>query len=74
MSISRIAPVSDVVIYSEYGDLSNFSTPTQMLAFAGIEPNTNNIGTRLHRVAIIYIANKLVKNIYTLERKIGNRL
>ena len=48
MSIPGIGPISAAVIYSEYGDLSNFSTPAQMLAFAGIEPGINESGTESH--------------------------
>lgn len=48
MSIPGIGPISAAVIYSEYGDLSNFSNPGQMLAFAGIEPGINESGTESH--------------------------
>lgn len=48
MSVPGIGPISAAVIYSEYGDLSNFSTPAQMLAFAGIEPGINQSGTGSH--------------------------
>ena len=48
MSIPGIGPLSAAVIYSEYGDISNFSNPGQMLAFAGIEPGINDSGTEAH--------------------------
>ncbi len=48
MSIPGIGPLSAAVIYSEYGDISNFSNPGQMLAFAGIEPGINESGTESH--------------------------
>ena len=48
MSVPGIGPISAAVIYSEYGDISNFSTPAQMLAFAGIEPGINDSGTESH--------------------------
>lgn len=48
MSVPGIGPISAAVIYSEYGDLSNFSTPAQMLAFAGIELGINESGTESH--------------------------
>lgn len=48
MSIPGIGPLSAAVIYSEYGDVSNFSNPDQMLAFAGIEPGVNQSGTESH--------------------------
>ncbi len=48
MSVPGIGPISAAVIYSEYGDISNFSTPAQMLAFAGIEPGINESGTESH--------------------------
>lgn len=48
MYIPGIGPLSAAVIYSEYGDISNFSNPSQMLAFAGIEPGINDSGTESH--------------------------
>jgi transposase len=48
MSVPGIGSLSASVIYSEYGDISNFSTPAQMLAFAGIEPGVNDSGTESH--------------------------
>ena len=48
MSIPGIGPLSAAVIYSEYGDISNFSKPSQMLAFAGIEPSVSDSGTESH--------------------------
>ena len=48
MSIPGIGSLSAAVIYSEYGDISNFSNPGQMLAFAGIEPGINESGTESH--------------------------
>lgn len=48
MSIPGIGPISAAVIYSEYGDISNFSNPGQMLAFAGVEPGINESGTESH--------------------------
>lgn len=48
MSIPGIGPISAATIYAEYGDLSNFSTPAQMLAFAGLEPGVNDSGTESH--------------------------
>lgn len=49
MSVPGIGPLSAAVIYSEYGDISNFSNSGQMLAFAGIEPGVNDSGTESHR-------------------------
>ena len=48
MSIPGIGPMSAAVIYAEYGDISNFSNPSQMLAFAGLEPGINDSGTESH--------------------------
>ena len=48
MSIPGIGPISASVIYAEYGDISNFSNPGLMLAFAGIEPGINDSGTESH--------------------------
>ena len=49
MSIPGIGPISAAVIYAEYGDVSNFSSPSQMLAFAGLEPGINDSGTESHK-------------------------
>ena len=48
MSVPGIGPISAAVIYAEYGDLSSFSRPSQMLAFAGLEPGVNDSGTESH--------------------------
>lgn len=48
MSVPGIGPLSAAVIYSEYGDISNFTNLGQMLAFAGIEPGINESGTESH--------------------------
>ncbi|WP_346064784.1 transposase, partial [Lacrimispora amygdalina] len=48
MSVPGIGPISAAIIYSEYGDMSNFSNPGQLLAFAGIEPGINESGTESH--------------------------
>ena len=49
MSIPGIGPISAAIIYAEYGDISNFSSPNQMLAFAGLEPGINESGTESHK-------------------------
>ncbi|MEL7647697.1 MAG: transposase [Sedimentibacter sp.] len=38
LTIPGIGSLSAAVIYAEYGDLSKFNTPSQMLSFAGLEP------------------------------------
>lgn len=48
MSIPGIGPISAAVIYAEYGDISNYSSPAKMLAFAGLEPSINESGTERH--------------------------
>ena len=49
MSIPGVGPISAATIYAEYGDISNFSSPAQMLAFAGLEPGINDSGTESHK-------------------------
>ncbi len=49
MSIPGIGPLSAAIIYAEYGDVSNFSSPAQMLAFAGLEPGINESGAESHK-------------------------
>ena len=48
LSVPGIGSISAAIIYSEYGDISNFDNPGQMLAFAGIEPGINESGTESH--------------------------
>ena len=113
MTIPGIGPLSAAVIFAEYGDISKFSSPSQLLAFAGLEPGINESGTeshggrmvkrgssmlryallncalplisfdmtfaayyakkraegKPHRVALSHVAKKLLRVIFTLERK-----
>ena len=48
LSIPGIGPLSAAVIYAEYGDLSKFNSPAQMLSFAGLEPGYYQSGTSEH--------------------------
>lgn len=48
LSIPGIGPLSAAVIYAEYGDISKFDTPSQMLSFAGLEPGYYQSGTSEH--------------------------
>ena len=45
LSIPGLGEISAASILSEYGDISNFSSPNKMLAFAGIEPSIIESGT-----------------------------
>ncbi len=45
LSIPGLGELSAAVILSEYGDISNFSSPNKMLAFAGLEPSVSESGT-----------------------------
>ena len=48
LTIPGIGALSAVVIYAEYGDLSKFNSPAQMLSFAGLEPGYYQSGTFEH--------------------------
>ena len=48
MTIPGIGPISAAVIYAEFGDLSKFMSPAQMLSFAGLEPGYYQSGTSEH--------------------------
>ena len=48
LSIPGIGPLSAAVIYAEYGDLSKFNSPSQMLSFAGLEPSYYQSGISEH--------------------------
>lgn len=45
LSIPGLGEISAAIILSEYGDISNFSTPSKMLAFAGLEASIIQSGT-----------------------------
>ena len=113
LSIPGIGEISAATILSEYGDISNFSSPNKMLAFAGLEPSVIQSGTlqnngkmvkhgsghlryvlmnvsmivlrysptfydyylkkrsegKCHRVALSHVCKKLIRVIYTLEKR-----
>ena len=48
LSIPGVGEISVATILSEYGDISNFSSPNKMLAFAGLEPSIIQSGTLEH--------------------------
>ncbi len=48
LSIPGIGETSAATILSEYEDISNFSSPAKMLAFAGLEPSVIQSGTLQH--------------------------
>jgi transposase len=48
LSIKGIGPISAAVIVSEFGDISRFGGPAQMLSFAGLEPGYYQSGTSEH--------------------------
>ena len=48
LSIKGIGELSAAVIIAEYGDISRFSSPHKMLAFAGLEPGFSQSGTAEH--------------------------
>ena len=45
LSIPGMGEISAATILSEYGDINNFSSPSKMLAFAGLEPSIIQSGT-----------------------------
>ena len=45
LSIPGIGEITAASMISEYGDISCFSSPAKMLAFAGLEPSINQSGT-----------------------------
>jgi transposase len=48
MSIVGVGPLSAAVILSEFGSISRFGSPAQMLAFAGMEPGYYQSGASEH--------------------------
>jgi hypothetical protein len=45
LTIPGLGEISAATILSEYGEISNFSSPNKMLAFAGLEPSIIQSGT-----------------------------
>ena len=45
LTIPGLGEISAATIISEYGDITNFSSPNKMLAFAGLEPSIIESGT-----------------------------
>lgn len=45
LTIPGIGPITAATIVSEYGDFNRFSSPSQMLSFAGLEPGCYQSGT-----------------------------
>jgi len=45
LSIPGMGEISAATVLSEYGDISNFSSPSKMLAYAGLEPSIIQSGT-----------------------------
>ena len=48
LSIPGIGPLSAAVIYAEFGDISRFTSPQKMLAFAGLDPGYYQSGISAH--------------------------
>lgn len=48
LTIPGIGALSAAVIYAEYGNISKFSSPSQMLSFAGLEPGYYQSGISAH--------------------------
>ena len=48
MSITGVGPLSAAVILSEFGEISRFRSPAQMLSFAGLEPGYYQSGMSEH--------------------------
>ena len=48
LTIPGLGEISAAIILSEYGDISDFSSPNKMLAFAGLEPSIIQSGTLEH--------------------------
>jgi len=49
LSIPEIGSISAAVICSEYGNFSNFDSPTKMLSFACLEPGYYQSGLSVHK-------------------------
>ena len=48
MTIPNIGPLLAAVIYTEYGNINKFHSPSAMLSFAGLEPGYYQSGTSEH--------------------------
>lgn len=56
-SLRGVAQLTAVTIVSEVGDLSRFSRPTQLMAYAGVVPSEHSSGDRVRRGTITKAGN-----------------
>ena len=55
LTIPGIGDLTAAVILSEYGDISKFESPAQMLSFAGLEPGYYQSGQAEHSGHYIHL-------------------
>ena len=70
LTIPGIGPITAAVIASEYGDFSRFSSPSQMLSFAGLEPGYYQSGTMEFRGKMVKRGSSLCCSINSIQPSI----
>jgi transposase len=63
LSIRGIGTVSAAVIISEFGNISRFDNPNQMLSFAGLEPGFFQSGTSEHQGHMVKRGSPHLRNV-----------
>lgn len=70
-----------VTLVSELGDISRFSNPAQLMAYAGVVPSEHSSGSRQRKGAITKTGNSHVRRVviesawhYLREPKVGVKL
>ena len=61
-TISGIGTISAAVILAEYGSISNFDNPAQMLSYAGLEPSVNQSGTQTFSGRLVKRGSRILRS------------
>src|SRR5690606_5219922 len=61
-TILDICTISAAIILAEYGSISNFDNPGQMLSYAGLEPSVNQSGTHIANGRLVKRGSRMLRS------------
>jgi len=61
-TILGIGTISAAIILAEYGSISNFDNPGQMLSYAGLEPSVNQSGTHIANGRLVKRGSRMLRS------------
>jgi len=61
-TITGIGTISAAVILAEYGSISNFDNPSQMLSYAGLEPSVSQSGTQTFNGRLVKRGSRILRS------------